>query len=87
MLPVLFITQSKSRLAKPLYNKPQFFTIADYVYSVWDSIGVIIMGSSAITCEQRLACGSNIAFPAIIRSDFLVPQCDVRIGFMYIHLV
>ena len=34
--PVLFITQSKSRLAKPLYNKPQFFTIADYVYSVWD---------------------------------------------------
>ena len=36
VLPVLFITQSKSRLAKPLYNKPQFFTIADYVYSVWD---------------------------------------------------
>lgn len=30
VLPVLFITQSKSRLAKPLYNKPQFFTIADY---------------------------------------------------------
>ena len=38
VLPVLFITQSKSRLAKPRYNKPQFFTIADYVYSVWDRI-------------------------------------------------
>ena len=38
VLPVLFITQSKSRLAKPRYNKPQFFTIADYEYSVWDRI-------------------------------------------------
>ena len=36
VLPVLFVTQSKRRLAKPQYNKPQFFTIADYVYSAWD---------------------------------------------------
>ena len=105
VLPVLFIPQSKSRPAKPQYNKPQFFTIADYryVYSVWDRThynGVLCHNMRAEAtlspyglhmpkhCEKVApACGSNAAFLAIIRSDFLVLKCDVRIGFMYMHLV